>query len=44
MVDVPPRDVSATEVRERVRRGEPLGDLVPAPVAAYIHKCALYRT
>jgi nicotinate-nucleotide adenylyltransferase len=36
--------VSATEVRERVRRGEPIGDLVPPAVADYIRERGLYRT
>ncbi|MGH9556598.1 MAG: nicotinate-nucleotide adenylyltransferase [Terriglobales bacterium] len=35
--------VSATEVRAAARRGLPLGRLVPATVAAYIHKIGLYR-
>jgi len=35
--------VSATEIRERVRRGEPVGELVPPPVEAYIHELELYR-
>ncbi|HUK95766.1 MAG TPA: nicotinate-nicotinamide nucleotide adenylyltransferase [Gaiellaceae bacterium] len=36
-------DVSSTEVRERVARGEPIDDLVPAPVAASIAGLGLYR-
>ena len=36
-------DVSSTEVRARVRRGEPIDRLVPAKVADYIEAHALYR-
>ena len=35
--------VSATEIRERVRRGEPIGELVPPTVGAYIREHGLYR-
>lgn len=38
-----PLDVSATEVRRRVARGEPIDDLVPGPVARYIAEQGLYR-
>jgi nicotinate-nucleotide adenylyltransferase len=38
-----PLAVSATAVRERAARGEPLEDLVPRPVAEYIGKRGLYR-
>ncbi len=36
-------DVSATELRERLREGDLCGDLLPAPVAAYIAEHRLYR-
>ncbi len=36
-------DVSATGLRERLRRGEPCDDLLPQPVAAYIGEHGLYR-
>ena len=36
-------DISASEVREMARRGEPLGHLVPAPVAEYITAHQVYR-
>ncbi len=36
--------VSATEIRKRVRRGQPIGDLVPVTVEEYIRKQGLYRT
>ncbi len=35
--------VSATEIRERVRGGQPIGDLVSATVGEYIRKQGLYR-
>jgi nicotinate-nucleotide adenylyltransferase len=37
-------DVSATAVRERARRGEPLAGMVPDAVAEYIQKQELYDT
>ncbi|MBZ0270944.1 nicotinate-nucleotide adenylyltransferase [bacterium] len=43
LVEIPPLDVSSTHVRERIRRGAPIGDLVPAAVAAYIETHGLYR-
>lgn len=36
--------VSATGIRDRVRRGLPVDDLVPPAVEAYIHEHGLYRT
>jgi nicotinate-nucleotide adenylyltransferase len=36
-------DVSATEIRERVRRGLPVGELVPPVVEVYIQEHGLYR-
>jgi nicotinate-nucleotide adenylyltransferase len=36
-------DVSATEVRRRLARGESIGRLVPSAVAAYIDQNLLYR-
>lgn len=35
--------VSSTEIRRRVRAGEPIEDLVPPPVSRYIHHYDLYR-
>jgi nicotinate-nucleotide adenylyltransferase len=35
-------DVSSTEVRERIRHGEPVAGLVTAPVLSYIEKHRLY--
>ncbi len=36
-------DISSTEIRERIRRGETLDGLVPRPVDAYIREHQLYR-
>ncbi|HEY0157037.1 MAG TPA: nicotinate-nucleotide adenylyltransferase [Thermoanaerobaculia bacterium] len=35
--------ISSTEIRRRVRDGEPIEDLVPPPVSRYIHHYGLYR-
>jgi nicotinate-nucleotide adenylyltransferase len=43
LVQSPGFDLSSTEVRERVRRGEPIRYLVPDPVETYIRKHGLYR-
>lgn len=40
---MPPVEVTATGVRERVRRGLWIGDLVPPAVEAYIREHGLYR-
>jgi nicotinate-nucleotide adenylyltransferase len=37
-------DISATEIRDRVRRGMPIDFLVPPAVAAYIREHHLYRS
>lgn len=42
-VEVPGFDVSSTEVRERVARGESLDDLVPEGVRAVVERRGLYR-
>ena len=44
VIEVPAVDISATEVRRRVREGEPINELVPAAVAAYIASHGLYST
>ena len=36
-------DVSATALRERMRKGDPCNDLLPEAVAAYIRTRSLYR-
>lgn len=41
--DIPFLDVSSTQIRERAAAGEPIQDLVPEPVAAYISERGLYR-
>ena len=42
-LEMPIVEVSASEVRRRVRAGQPLEGLVPPPVAAYIREKGLYR-
>ncbi|MFW6058621.1 MAG: nicotinate (nicotinamide) nucleotide adenylyltransferase [Phycisphaeraceae bacterium] len=44
LMPVPALDVSATMVRQRVRAGEPIDDLVPEAVARYIAEQGLYTT
>jgi len=39
-----PMDISSTEIRRRVAAGEPVGDLVPDGVAAYIRAHGSYKT
>jgi nicotinic acid mononucleotide adenylyltransferase len=41
--EIPAFDVSSTEIRERARRGEPIGDVVPDQVAREIEMAGLYR-
>lgn len=41
--EMEPVDVSSTEIRSRVARGEPVDDLVPPAVAAAIARLGLYR-
>lgn len=43
VLEVPAVDVSATEIRNRVARGEPIRGLVPDAVAEYIASHGLYR-
>jgi nicotinate-nucleotide adenylyltransferase len=43
LVKADTRDVSSTVVRSRLAQGEPIDDLVPAPVAAYIDVNGLYQ-
>lgn len=40
--ELEPLDISSSDVRRRVARGEPIDDLVPAPVAAEIARRGLY--
>ena len=43
MFEIPPVPVSSSDVRERVRRSEPIDDLVPPSVARLIVELDLYR-
>lgn len=43
LLDMAPVPASATAIRERVRQGETIDDLVPPAVAAYIEEQGLYR-
>ena len=40
--ELEPHEVSSTDIRERVRRGEPIDGLVVAEVAGYIVEHELY--
>ncbi|HRB82506.1 MAG TPA: hypothetical protein PK614_09640, partial [Nitrospira sp.] len=40
---LPPCDVSASEIRTRLRSGASLANLLPAPVESYILRQGLYR-
>jgi len=42
VVQAPLMDVSATDIRNRVKLGQPIDNLVPAGVAAYIRQRGLY--
>lgn len=44
VVDAPLVDVSATDIRRRLRAGEPVDHLVPPSVAAYIQARGLYSS
>lgn len=43
LIEAPLIDISATEIRRCVTRGEPIDDLTPPPVARYIAEHGLYR-
>jgi nicotinate-nucleotide adenylyltransferase len=43
VVPLPMLDISATDIRARVARGQPIDSLVPPAVARYIETHALYR-
>lgn len=43
VVEAPLMEITATEIRRRVRAGESIDDLVPPPVARYIESHAQYR-
>lgn len=42
-LDIPPVDISSSDIRKRVAEGLPVGNLVPAEVARYIEEQGLYR-
>jgi nicotinate-nucleotide adenylyltransferase len=43
LVEMPPANVSSSEIRRRIAAGKPIDDLVPAAVANYIVRNSLYR-
>ena len=43
LIDMPPMEVSGTEIRARVMAGESIDGLIPAAVAGYIAEHGLYR-
>ncbi len=43
-VEIPTLEISATEIRARLKAGKYCGHLVPAPVLDYIYECHLYET
>jgi nicotinate-nucleotide adenylyltransferase len=43
VVPLPMLDISATDIRARVARGEPIDALVPPSVASYIRRHGLYK-
>ena len=44
VVEAPLIDISSTEIRRRVARGEPIDGLTPPEVVDYIHAHGLYRS
>ncbi|TWT40924.1 Nicotinate-nucleotide adenylyltransferase [Phycisphaerae bacterium RAS1] len=44
IIDGPLIDISATDIRQRVARGETIGDVVPESVAAYVAAHRLYAS
>ena len=42
-LEIPVPEISSTQVRQRLRAGEPVEGLIPQPVLAYIQKNRLYR-
>jgi nicotinate-nucleotide adenylyltransferase len=42
-VEMPPLEISSTEIRARVARGEDVSGMLPPPVSEYISKHRLYR-
>jgi nicotinate-nucleotide adenylyltransferase len=44
VMDIPALAISSTDIRRRVRKGEPIRYLVPEGVQTYIQKARLYRS
>jgi nicotinate-nucleotide adenylyltransferase len=42
LLDIPPVDISSTDIRDMVKDGRDIGELVPAPVKKYIREQRLY--
>jgi nicotinate-nucleotide adenylyltransferase len=43
LVDMPPIDISSSDIRRRIAEGKPIQDLVPPAVGQYIAQHGLYR-
>ena len=43
LIPAPPLAISSSDIRTRIARHDDISDLVPGPVAAYIHRHGLYR-
>lgn len=43
LLETAPLPVSSSQIRQRIRQGDPIGGLVPPPVNAYIAQKELYR-
>jgi nicotinate-nucleotide adenylyltransferase len=43
VVDMPPVDISSSEIRRRVAADQPIDELVPSAIAEYIAQHSLYR-
>ncbi len=43
LLDLPPMDISATVIRQRLAHNQPIADLVPPPVEQYIQQNHLYQ-
>ncbi|WP_372678691.1 nicotinate-nucleotide adenylyltransferase [Desulfosarcina sp.] len=43
LLPIQPIDISSSQIRQRIREGKKVGDLVPSKVNAYIEKKELYR-
>jgi len=43
LTDCVNKDISSTEIRQRVRDGKPIDEMVPPRVATYVKKYELYR-